>query len=37
MYLFYFSYEDIKKKHLSEVEHIPGGSAQNALRVASVS
>ena len=31
-----FSYEDIKKKHVSEIEYIPGGSGQNALRTASV-
>lgn len=28
-------YEDIKKEHLSEIEYIPGGSGQNALRAAS--
>jgi adenosine kinase len=27
-------YDDINQKHLSEVEHTPGGSAQNALRTA---
>lgn len=31
-----FSYEDIKKMHASEIEYIPGGSGQNALRTASV-
>lgn len=28
-------YKDIDQKHKTEVEHIPGGSAQNALRTAS--
>ena len=29
------SYDDLKTESLSEIEYIPGGSAQNALRTAS--
>ena len=33
----FYRYEDLKQQYASEIEYIPGGSGQNALRTASVS